>query len=170
MVVSVGGLGEGTGNAAMEEIVMALRYLENVELGIETSKFREIAEYVARASSRAVPVWKAIVGTNVFAHESGIHADGVIKNPKNYEVFNPAEVGLTRQLVVGKHSGSHTISHKFKEFGIDLTDKQANEILALARDMSVDLKRHLFDKELMYIYNEYKKKSKKKKEKLEDEE
>jgi len=170
MVVSVGGLGEGTGNAAMEEIVMALKYLENVELGIETSKFREIAEYVARASSRAVPVWKAIVGTNVFAHESGIHADGVIKNPKNYEVFNPAEVGLTRQLVVGKHSGSHTILHKFKEFGIDLTDKQANEILAMARDMSVDLKRHLFDKELMYIYNEYKKKSKKKKEKLEDEE
>lgn len=169
LVVSVGGLGEGTGNAAMEEIVMALKYLENIELGIETSKFREIAEYVARSSSRAVPVWKAIVGTNVFAHESGIHADGVIKNPKNYEVFNPSEVGLTRQLVVGKHSGSHTILHKFKEFDIDLTDKQANEILAMARDMSVDLKRPLFDKELMYIYNEYMKKSKKKKEKLDEE-
>ncbi len=161
LVVSVGGLGEGTGNAAMEEIVMALRYLENIELGIKTSKFREIAEYVARASSRAIPVWKAIVGTNVFAHESGIHADGVIKNPKNYEVFNPSEVGLTRQLVVGKHSGSHTILHKFKEFDIELTDKQANDILGLARSMSIDLKRHLFDKELMYIYNEYIKKKKK---------
>ncbi|MDD5622156.1 MAG: homocitrate synthase family protein [Actinomycetota bacterium] len=160
LVVSVGGLGEGTGNAAMEEIVMALRYLENIELGIETSKFREIAEYVARSSARAVPVWKAIVGTNVFAHESGIHADGVLKNPKNYEVFNPSEVGLTRQLVVGKHSGSHTILHKFKEFDIELTDKQANEILALARVMSIDLKRPLFDKELMYIYNEYTKKNK----------
>ncbi len=170
LVVSVGGLGEGTGNAAMEEIVMALKYLENIELGIETSKFREIAEYVARSSSRAVPVWKAIVGTNVFAHESGIHADGVIKNPKNYEVFNPSEVGLTRQLVVGKHSGSHTILHKFKEFNIELTDKQANEILAMARDMSVDLKRHLFDKELMYIYNEYTRKNKNKKEQPETEE
>jgi len=159
LVVSVGGLGEGTGNAAMEEIVMALKYLENIELGIETSKFREIAEYVARASSRAIPVWKAIVGTNVFAHESGIHADGVIKNPKNYEVFNPSEVGLTRQLVVGKHSGSHTILHKFKEFDIELTDKQANEILAQARSMSIDLKRPLFDKELMYIYNDYIKKN-----------
>ena len=156
IVVSIGGLGDGTGNAALEEIVMALRYLENVELGIETAKFREIAEYVAKASSRAVPIWKAIVGTNVFAHESGIHADGVIKNPKNYEVFNPAEVGLTRQLVVGKHSGSHTILHKFKEYDIDLTDKEANDILALTRAMSVDLKRPLFDKELMYIYNEYK--------------
>ncbi len=160
LVVSVGGLGEGTGNAAMEEIVMALKYLEDIELGIETSKFREIAEYVARASSRAIPVWKAIVGTNVFAHESGIHADGVIKNPKNYEVFNPSEVGLTRQLVVGKHSGSHTILHKFKEFDIELTDKQANEILVLARAMSIDLKRPLFEKELMYIYNEYSKKNK----------
>jgi len=164
LVVSVGGLGEGTGNAAMEEIVMALRYLENIELGIETSKFREVAEYVARASARAIPVWKAIVGTNVFAHESGIHADGVLKNPKNYEVFNPSEVGLTRQLVVGKHSGSHTILHKFKEFDIELTDKQANEILALARAMSIDLKRPLFDKELMYIYNEYTKKNKSRKE------
>ena len=164
LVVSVGGLGEGTGNAAMEEIVMALRYLENIELGIETSKFREIAEYVARASSRAIPIWKAIVGTNVFAHESGIHVDGVIKNPKNYEVFNPSEVGLTRQLVVGKHSGSHTILHKFKEFDIELTDKQSNEILALARTMSIDLKRSLFDKELMYIYNEYTKKKESKRE------
>jgi homocitrate synthase NifV len=170
LVVSVGGLGEGTGNAAMEEIIMALKYLENIELGIETSKFREIAEYVARSSSRAVPVWKAIVGTNVFAHESGIHADGVIKNPKNYEVFNPSEVGLTRQLVVGKHSGSHTILHKFKEFDIELTDKQANEILAQARTMSIDLKRSLFDKELMYIYNEYIKKNKGKKEEQEAEE
>ncbi|MDD3777315.1 MAG: homocitrate synthase family protein [Actinomycetota bacterium] len=155
IVVSVGGLGEGTGNAALEEIVMALRYLENLELGIATIRFREVAEYVAKASARAIPVWKAIVGTNVFAHESGIHADGVIKNPKNYEVFNPSEVGLTRQLVVGKHSGSHTILHKFKEFGIDLTDKEANDLLALYREMAVDLKRTLFDKELMYIYMDY---------------
>jgi len=160
LVVSVGGLGDGTGNAAMEEIVMALRYLENLEIGIETSKFREIAEYVAKASARAIPIWKAIVGTNVFAHESGIHADGVIKNPKNYEVFNPAEVGLTRQLVVGKHSGSHTILHKFKEYDIELTDKEANDILAMARAMSVDLKRPLFDKELMYVYKEYESKKK----------
>ncbi len=160
LVVSIGGLGDGTGNAALEEIVMALRYLENIELGIDTSKFREIAEYVAKASSRAVPIWKAIVGTNVFAHESGIHTDGVIKNPKNYEVFNPAEVGLTRQIVVGKHSGSHTILHKFKEYDIELTDREANDILVMTRSMSVDLKRPLFDKELMYIYKEYRSKKK----------
>jgi homocitrate synthase NifV len=155
LVTSVNGLGEGTGNAALEEIVMALKYLEEVDLGMATSKFRELSEYVAKASARAIPVWKAIVGTNVFAHESGIHTDGVLKNPRNYEVFEPGEVGLTRQIVVGKHSGSHTILHKFKEFEIDLTDKEANEILAMARSMSVDLKRPLFDKELMYIYKDY---------------
>jgi len=155
LVTSVNGLGEGTGNAALEEIVMALKYLEEVDLGMATSKFRELSEYVAKASARAIPVWKAIVGTNVFAHESGIHTDGVLKNPRNYEVFEPGEVGLTRQIVVGKHSGSHTILHKFKEFEIDLTDQEANDILAMARSMSVDLKRPLFDKELMYIYKDY---------------
>jgi homocitrate synthase NifV len=155
VTVSVGGLGERTGNAALEEIVMALRHMDNMDLGVLTARFREISEYVARASSRAIPVWKAIVGTNVFAHESGIHADGVIKNPLTYEVFGPDEVGLTRQLVVGKHSGSRTIQHKFKEFGIDLSDHEANELLVLAREMSVDLKRALFDKELMYIYQDF---------------
>jgi homocitrate synthase NifV len=164
IMTAVNGLAEGTGNTALEEIVMALKYLENIDLGINTSRFRELSEYVAKASARAIPIWKAIVGTNVFAHESGIHADGVLKNPKNYEAFEPSEVGLTRQLVVGKHSGSHTILHKFKEFGIDLTDSEANEILALTRAMSVDLKRPLFDKELMYIFRDYTegKKSKKK--------
>jgi homocitrate synthase NifV len=160
LVTSINGLGEGTGNAALEEIVMALKYLEDIDLGINTSKFREISEYVAKASARAIPVWKAIVGTNVFAHESGIDADGVLKNPRNYEVFEPGEVGLTRQLVVGKHSGSHTILHKFKEFGIDLTVNEANELLTLARSMSVDLKRPLFEKELMYIYKDYEEKKK----------
>jgi homocitrate synthase NifV len=75
--------------------------------------------------------------------------------PLNYEAFTPDEVGLTRQLVVGKHSGSRTIQHKFKEFGIDLSDKEANDILAMARQMSVELKRALFDKELMYVYQDF---------------
>ena len=155
ITVSINGLGEKTGNAALEEVVMALKCLHNIDLGIPTNRFRELAEYVAEASGRAIPVWKAIVGDNVFAHESGIHADGVIKNPRNYEIFSPEEVGLTRQLVVGKHSGSHTIIHKFREFGIDLTQSEANDVLALARTMAVELKRALFDKELMYIYNDY---------------
>ncbi|MCL4459294.1 MAG: homocitrate synthase [Chloroflexi bacterium] len=152
--VTVNGLGERAGNAALEEVVMALKYTQHIDLGIDTSRFRELAEYVSQASGRILPGWKPVVGTNVFAHESGIHVDGVIKNPHNYEIFSPEEVGLTRQLVVGKHSGSHTIHYKFREFGIELTEEQTTKILAAARVLAVQLKRALFDKELMYIYRD----------------
>jgi homocitrate synthase NifV len=158
VAVSIAGLGERTGNSSLEEVVMSLKYLYGRDLGFDTARFREVVEYVAAASSRAIPVWKTIVGTNVFAHESGIHVDGVLKNPQNYEVFSPEEVGLARQLVVGKHSGSHTIVYKFKEFGIELEHEEAQDILAMAREMAVDLKRALFDKELMYVYRDYQRK------------
>ncbi|MDP2727702.1 MAG: homocitrate synthase family protein, partial [Dehalococcoidia bacterium] len=154
--VTVNGLGERAGNAALEEVVMALKYINGVDVGIQTNRLRELAEYVAMASGRTVPIWKAIVGVNVFAHESGIHADGVLKNPKNYETFAPEEVGLTRQLVVGKHSGTATLRHKFDEFGVEITDEDAAGLLALTRTRAIQLKRALFDKELMLLYNEYK--------------
>lgn len=154
--VTVNGLGERAGNAALEEVVMALKYINGVDLGVQTNRLRSLAEYVATASGRTVPIWKAIVGVNVFAHESGIHADGVIKNPKNYETFSPEEVGLTRQLVVGKHSGTATLRHKFEEFGIEITDEDAAGLLALTRSKAIQLKRALFDKELVLLYYEYK--------------
>ncbi len=150
----INGIGERAGNAALEEVVMALKYVEGVDLGFPTERFRELAEYVAHAAGRVVPGWKPVVGDRVFAHESGIHADGVLKNPRNYEPYTPEEVGLTRQLVVGKHSGTHTIHYKFREFGIELTDEQASLILEHCRALAVQLKRALFDKELMYIYND----------------
>lgn len=156
---TVNGLGERAGNAALEEVIMAMKYLGHVELGFKTEMFRELSEYVAMASARTIPIWKAIVGTNVFAHESGIHADGVIKNPKTYEIFSPEEVGLERQLVIGKHSGSASIIQKFKEFGIELDKESASDILAEVRSASVGLKRSLFSKELMYIYQDYLRKS-----------
>lgn len=152
---TVNGLGERAGNAALEEVVMAMKYLGHIELGFRTEMFRELSEYVARASARTIPIWKAIVGTNVFAHESGIHADGIIKNPLTYEVFSPEEVGLTRQLVIGKHSGSASIVAKFKEFGIELDQESSQKILAEVRKVSVELKRSLFEKELVYIYQDY---------------
>lgn len=153
---TVNGLGERAGNAALEEVVMALKYISKVNLGLHTERFRELSEYVAGASARNIPVWKPIVGANVFAHESGIHADGVIKNPLNYEVFSPEEVGLERQLVIGKHSGTRSIKMKFNEFLIELDDNDSQEILRLARKLAVELKRGLFEKELMYIYKDYK--------------
>ena len=98
----------------------------------------------------------------MFAHESGIHADGAIKNPKNYEAFDPSVVGLERQIIIGKHSGKAAILNKFKEYGIDLSNDEASGILEIIRATSVRLKRSLFDKELVQIYKEYKTLSKQK--------
>ncbi|MBM7854280.1 homocitrate synthase NifV [Desulfohalotomaculum tongense] len=153
--VTVLGLGERAGNAALEEVVMALKHLYKIDLGFKTDMFVEVAEYVSRASGRELPAWKAIVGSNMFAHESGIHADGALKNPKTYEAFQPEEVGLERQIVIGKHSGTAALRAKFAEYGITLSRHQAEELLPKVRAAAVALKRVLFDKELMYIYEDY---------------
>ncbi|KAB2952723.1 homocitrate synthase [Heliorestis acidaminivorans] len=152
--VTINGLGERAGNAALEEVVMALKHIENIDLGFKTANFREVCDYVARASGRFLPSWKAIVGSNMFAHESGIHADGALKNPQTYEVLTPEEVGLERQIVIGKHSGTASIKSKFRQFEIDITEEQAAAILERVRTSAVELKRTLFDKEVMYVYEE----------------
>ncbi|MCL0068091.1 homocitrate synthase [Peptococcaceae bacterium] len=153
--VTVLGLGERAGNAPLEEVVMALKHIYGIDLNFKTDMFVEIAEYVSRASGRELPTWKAIVGSNMFAHESGIHADGALKNPRTYEAFQPEEVGLERQIVIGKHSGTASLRAKFLEYGIHLTQHQAEELLPRVRAAAVDLKRTLFDKELIYIYEDY---------------
>ena len=153
--VTVNGLGERAGNAALEEVLMALMFVYGYKGNIDTKMFREVSEYVSRASGRILPKWKAIVGDNMFAHESGIHADGAIKNPKNYEAFDPDVVGLQRQIVIGKHSGKAGIINKFKEYDITLNDEEAQGVLELVRAASVRLKRTLFDKELVKLYKEY---------------
>ncbi len=152
---TVNGLGERAGNACLAEVAMALKHIEKVDLGIDTRKLRAISLYVADVAQRPLPVGKAITGDNIFAHESGIHADGVLKHPGTYEAFTPEEVGSERQILVGKHSGSHTIHFKFaNEFGIELPDELAQEILARARALAVKRKRALFGKELVLIYRE----------------
>ena len=154
--VTVNGLGERAGNAALEEVIMALKFVYGYETDIDTTRFREISKYVSKASGRQLPDWKAIVGTNMFRHESGIHADGAIKNPKNYEAFDPSEVGLERQIVIGKHSGKAGIINKFKEYGIELSTAEADDMLERVRQTSVRMKRNLFDKELVEIYKDLK--------------
>ena len=156
--VTVNGLGERAGNAALEEVLMALIYVYGYKTDIDTRKFKEVSEYVSRASGRFLPKWKAIVGENTFVHESGIHADGTIKNPMNYEAYDPAVVGLERQIVIGKHSGKAAIVNKFKEYDIKLSDAEAKDILSLVRATTVRLKRSLFDKELVSLYKQYKEK------------
>ncbi len=153
--VTVNGLGERAGNAPLEEVAMALKHLFSLNLNVKTKDFRELSEYVARASGRPLPVCKPIVGDNMFAHESGIHADGVLKNPLTYEIFSPEEVGLERQIILGKHSGSKAIIMKFAEYGINLSDQEANELLPSLRTSTINLKRPPFDKEIMYFYEDF---------------
>lgn len=153
--VTVNGLGERAGNAALEEVVMALKHIEGVDLGFDTVRFREISEYMANASFRATSVSKPIVGRDIFAHESGIHADGVIKNPVTYEPFSPKDVGLERKILIGKHSGSHVIRHTFEKVGINLTKKESRDILGRVRIVAENKKKSLSDDELIGIYQEY---------------
>lgn len=157
--VTVNGLGERAGNSCMQEVIMGLKHLLKVDVQYNTTLFREVAQFVADASGRILSASKPIVGSNIFAHESGIHGDGVLKNPLTYEVFKPEEVGLERQMVIGKHSGSAAVKSKFVEFGIDVDNEIAHEVLTRVRQMSIDKKRSLFDKEIMYIYEELLKES-----------
>ncbi|BBB91960.1 MAG TPA: homocitrate synthase [Methylomusa anaerophila] len=152
--VTVNGLGERAGNAALEEFVMALKYVLKKDITYNTSKLKETCEYVSHASGRVLPIWKAVVGANMFAHESGIHADGALKNPITYEVFDPMEIGLERQIVIGKHSGTAAIVKKYMEFGFVIDESVATHILTKVRTLAVNLKRPLFEKELMYLYEE----------------
>lgn len=152
--VTVNGLGERAGNAALEEVLMSLTHVLKYDSNIDTRRFVELSEYVSRASGRELPAWKAIVGSNMFKHESGIHADGALKNPKNYEAFDPAEVGRQRQIVIGKHSGKAAIINKFREYDIELDEDIASLVLENVRSTSVTLKRSLFDKEIVSIYKD----------------
>lgn len=152
---TVNGLGERAGNACLAEVVMALRHIEGIDLGIDTRRLRALSGYVARVSGRPVPLGKAITGDGIFAHESGIHADAVLKEPRTYEAFSPEELGMEREIVIGKHSGTRAIQFKFaREFGLTLPNDLASEILTRARAMAVERKRALLSEELALIYRE----------------
>ena len=151
---TINGLGERAGNAALEEVVMGLKHACGVETGIDTHRFREMSLFVAKASHRPLSVSKPVVGERVFAHESGLHADGVIKDPHNYEGFDPAEVGLTRSIVVGKHSGTGGLIERYRSMGISIDRTRAEPMLEMTRAMSCKRKRDLTNCELMGIYLE----------------
>ncbi|WP_414548276.1 homocitrate synthase [Anabaena sp. CCY 0017] len=148
---TVNGLGERAGNAALEEIVMALKRIHKINLGIDTSRLLEISQLVASASGYDVHPWKAIVGENSFAHESGIHAHGVLQNPDTYEPFAPEEVGGERRLVLGKHSGRHLLSNVLAQHGISLNPEAMKSVLDAVRQASMDNKRSLTTQELLHL-------------------
>jgi homocitrate synthase NifV len=137
---TVNGLGERAGNAALEEVVVGLKQLYNIETGVNLQNFPELSEQVASASGDAIGSRKSLVGKNVFSHEAGIHVDGLLKDPKNYQGVDPAIVGRHHQLVLGKHSGTKGVIHAYEQLGIPVTQNQAQSLLIQVRRFVSDTK------------------------------
>ncbi|MCB5279664.1 MAG: homocitrate synthase [Candidatus Cloacimonetes bacterium] len=156
MSTTVMGIGERSGNAPLEEVIMACKHLYNKSTGIDPLKMRPLAKFVSTAAGRPIDVSKPFLGANCFAHEAGIHADGIIKDAKNYEPYDPEEVGLERRIVIGKHSGRNTLVTDLSHRGIVLEGDDASELLERVRRTAVKLHRSISSDELYIMYNEMK--------------
>jgi 2-isopropylmalate synthase len=156
--VTVNGLGERAGNTALEEVVMALKtrrdYYGDIEVGINTREIVPSSRVVSRASSIPVQPNKAIVGANAFAHESGIHQDGVIKHPGTYEIMTPESVGWGQsKLVLGKHSGRAGFRQRLADLGYEV-DAERLQALYIRFIALTDRKKHVTDADLIAIVEE----------------
>ncbi|MES2227392.1 MAG: homocitrate synthase [Pseudomonadota bacterium] len=149
---TVNGLGERAGNAALEEVVMGLRHLHGVECGVDSRALPGLSELVAHAAGRPVPAGKCIVGAAVFSHESGIHVDGLLKDRRNYESFDPAELGRSHRIVLGKHSGAAGVRAAFGRLDLQLADETVPPLLERIRDHAMRTKRAPDDAELERLY------------------
>ncbi|WP_373507189.1 homocitrate synthase [Thiocapsa sp.] len=147
---TVHGLGERAGNAALEEVVMGLRHIHGIDSGIDLKSFGELSCLVARASGKPVAWHKSLVGDGAFTHESGIHVDGLLKDPLNYQGIDPAEVGRRHHLVLGKHSGRHAVRRAYADLlCCDLDLDEADRLLPLVRRFATQSKRPPEAPELM---------------------
>lgn len=145
------GLGERAGNAALEEVVMAWRHLYQGEDGIDATYLQPLAAFVSKASGRKLSEAKPIVGSMVFAHESGIHVDGLLKNPQTYQSFDPGEIGRKHQFVPGKHSGFHAIVYFLQQEGIEVDFNKRDELMKRIRLRALRKKRALHIPEVKEI-------------------
>src|SRR5262249_5050507 len=148
------GIGERAGNAALEEIVMAIRTRQdrlNFDHNVDTSMITKLSRTLSSTIGFNVQPNKAIVGANAFAHESGIHQDGVLKNAETYEIMTPESVGLTRsELVLGKHSGRHALKTRVEELGFELGDNAFQELFKRFKDLA-DKKKTVFDDDIIAL-------------------
>jgi homocitrate synthase NifV len=151
---TVHGLGERAGNAALEEVVMGLKHLYNIDTGVDLHNYGAISALVARASGRPIAWQKSLVGEGVFTHEAGIHVDGLMKDPLNYQSIDPADLGRAHQLVLGKHSGTHAVLRAYHELGLNLQRDQATNILGSIRDFVTRTKRVPVLEDLMRFYDQ----------------
>ncbi|HVI33390.1 2-isopropylmalate synthase [Phenylobacterium sp.] len=154
---AVNGIGERAGNAALEEIVMALKVRGDrlpYFTGVETQHITRASRYVSAITGFPVQFNKAIVGKNAFAHESGIHQDGMLKNAETYEIMKPEDVGqIESNLVMGKHSGRHAFREKLKDLGYELGQNALNEAFQRFKDLA-DKKKHVFDDDIVALVDD----------------
>jgi len=155
---TINGLGERAGNASLEEIVMAIRtrsdIFKGVSTGINTKELYKASRLVSKLTGMIVQPNKAIVGANAFAHESGIHQDGVLKERTTYEIMRPEDVGFkSTKLVLGKHSGRHAFGERLKALGYTLDAKQLDEAFERFKKLA-DKKKEIFDADLEAIVDE----------------
>jgi len=154
---TINGLGERAGNAAMEEIVMALRTRGDAmpyTTGVETEHITRASHLVSTITGISVQPNKAVVGANAFAHESGIHQDGVLKFAQTYEIMTPESVGLTKStLVMGKHSGRHAFRAKLKDLGFDLGDNAVEDAFIRFKDLA-DKKKDVYDEDIVALVDD----------------
>ncbi|MDD3310607.1 2-isopropylmalate synthase [Pseudodesulfovibrio sp.] len=145
------GIGERAGNAALEDLVMALNTrheMYGVETGINTEQLFPSCRRLSQIIGMPIPPNKAIVGANAFAHESGVHQDGVIKNRLTYEIMTPASIGrLSNDIVIGKHSGSHAVRKKAEELGYILSEDQVATLFKAVKDLA-DKKEQVYDEDV----------------------
>jgi 2-isopropylmalate synthase len=148
---TINGLGERAGNAALEEVVMALRTRKDVlpfETGVDTTHIMRVSRLVSAITGFNVQPNKAIVGANAFAHESGIHQHGMLKHAQTYEIMRPEDVGLNKsKLVMGKHSGRHAFREKLREMGFDLGEEAVEDAFNRFKDLA-DKKKEVFDEDI----------------------
>jgi len=154
---TINGLGERAGNAALEEIVMALKTRHDrmpYGTGVKTEIITKASRLVSTITGFPVQPNKAIVGANAFAHESGIHQDGMLKHAGTYEIMTPESVGLVRStLVMGKHSGRHAFKTKLRELGFDLGDNALNDAFRRFKDLA-DKKKDVFDEDIVALVDD----------------
>jgi 2-isopropylmalate synthase len=154
---AVNGIGERAGNAALEEVVMALKVRGDrlpYETKIDSVHITRASRYVSAITGFPVQFNKAIVGKNAFAHESGIHQDGMLKNHETYEIMRPEDVGQgATNLVMGKHSGRHAFREKLKALGYDLGQNALNEAFVRFKELA-DKKKHVFDDDIIALVDD----------------
>ncbi|MBI1415785.1 MAG: 2-isopropylmalate synthase [Limimaricola sp.] len=151
---TINGLGERAGNTALEEVVMAIKVRGDImpfHTSVDTTKIMNISRRVATVSGFPVQFNKAIVGKNAFAHESGIHQDGMLKNAETFEIMRPTDIGLSEtSLVMGKHSGRAALRAKLKELGFELAENQLNDAFVRFKDLA-DRKKEVYDDDLIAL-------------------